>query len=178
MPAPRKVKGKPTGLLGNLEVLPGAVELVSLAFSRAPQQKSDGGETQSRFGLIAERVGPLAVRIEMQNDTHLFDGGSVSVAMETVLTIAPTKEAPHFDVDAELAKIAGALGPLVIFPYIREQIADLTRRSGRDPVTLPVLNMGGAFAIEAEALRWEEPEPTKAAKKPASSARKKASATS
>lgn len=90
--------------------------------------------------------------------THLEDEGYVSVAMQTVLSIRPSGGGASFDegldLDSELALIAGALGPVVVFPYTRELVADLTRRAGRTPTTLPVLNMGRAFKVDPESLRW------------------------
>lgn len=58
------------------------------------------------------------------------------------------------DVEDEWRRTAAQLAPIVLYPYLRELISDLTRRSQAEPLTLPVLAFSG---IDVEAIEFPAP---------------------
>ncbi len=66
--------------------------------------------------------------------------------------------------------------PAIIFPFVREMLADLTRRAGQPPIVLPVVNFVALSQKAQQAIGQNDscpPEPVPSPKKP----RKKAGAT-
>lgn len=60
------------------------------------------------------------------------------------------------DVEDEWRRTAAELAPIVLYPYVRELVSDLTRRSQAEQLTLPVLAFS---AIDASSIEFPPPPP-------------------
>lgn len=82
----------------------------------------------------------------------------------------------------ELRKQYAAInGPAILFPYVRETLADITRRAGFPPLLLPVMNFVGLAQTRAEkgqASDAEEAIPPKRPSKKATARKRPTSAAS
>lgn len=46
---------------------------------------------------------------------------------------------------AKLSEVAVRVGPVVVYPYLRETLSTLSTRAGMAPIVLPVMNVGAVF---------------------------------
>lgn len=149
-------------------VLPSAVEIIETTFKRGrtPTDTDADERVNVQFDFAVKRLGPNAVGVRLTARTSAATGLSLEVTAQTALNlVVPRGE--ELDVDAHLAQIAGQLGPVVIYPYLREFIADVTRRAGLEPLTLPIVQVGRLFTVEPDEiqLKPEGKPPKKAAPK-------------
>lgn len=169
---------KPTaGQVGGWSIDPGNVELIDLNFNRldftkdASEDDSNPVDVQFEFSAVRVSEGKVAVALEVKVRAPATI--EISVLAGTVLTVEHPDE-PANVIDAELAKIAAQVGPVIIYPYARELVADLTRRSGKGTLTLPIYQVGSLFEVNPEEIRLPDApkEPSKSAKKPSKKAAK------
>ncbi|MFA5700077.1 MAG: protein-export chaperone SecB [Desulfuromonas sp.] len=95
---------------------------------------------------------------------HELQGTGLKVFMAVIFKDSPTHKVPFLLNIEGVATFklqhppsASALQPLVkrhcapaIFPYLREAIADITRRAGFPPLHIPQVDFAHAFAQESE----------------------------
>lgn len=174
------------GRVGNIHIDPGVVEIVKLHFDdlrgrTAQARTAEQGTPDSpaeptlRFDYSTGRVAKDAIVAALQLVIEAPETASLTVAAKTRITVTISEDAA-LDVDVELAKIASQMGPVIIYPYLREVIADVTRRAGMPPLTLPIYQIGTFFKIDPKslALSASPRQKMKSAKKaPATASRKK-----
>lgn len=171
------------GEVGPVRINPGNVELTSLQFERqrgggaGGEAEAESAEAEVSFEFKARRIAADAVLVGLAVDVKAPNVAAVSAAAQTVLTVSVT-EGADVNLETELAQIAARIGPVVIYPYLREVVADATRRAGLEPLTLPVYQVGNFFKVKPEDLRLPQAKPaakrSSKAKKPVKSKRKKA----
>lgn len=101
--------------------LPQELEIgLNLAFARRSVR-----ELTIALGVTVPMTRPYSVEVMYAGDFALSDS------------------VPDEEVEAHWRQTAATLAPIVLYPYIRELVADLTRRSQAEDLTLPVLAFGG-----------------------------------
>lgn len=179
MPSPAS---KPTpGEVQGWSIDPGTVELVGLKFNRIDLlegvSEAPDEPVNIDFEFSANRVGSNHLAVVLEVKVYAPGTLEVNVQAGTVLTVEHPEE-PAEVVDEEYAKIAAQIGPVILYPYVRELIADLSRRTGKGTLTLPIYQVGTIFEVRPEEVRLrEEPAPEKPAKKSVSKAKKPAKRT-
>lgn len=176
-PASRPGPGEVSGW----SIDPGNVELVGLEFQRldlpAPAASAPDDPVNVEFEFSAARAGPNHLAVALKVSVHATGVLQVAAQAATVLTVEHPEE-PQETVDAEYAQIAAQIGPVIIYPYIRELIADLSRRTGKPPLTLPIYQIGSLFEVDPEQIRLrEEPKPKKSSTRKGGSSKKPAKKT-
>lgn len=158
MPGPRDTS-KPADQVGSFRILPGPVEIVRLEFKHIESgaDEKPAGEIEVTFGTGAARVSQNEIVVQLEATVHKAREAHVVGAARCRLRIELT-EGVKVDYDAEVARIAGQVAPVVIFPYLREVIADISRRGGLAPITLPVYQIGRMFTFDRESLVWQPPD--------------------
>lgn len=150
------------GRVGNIHIDPGTVEIVKLHFddlrgrsAQAPAAEmgtpDSSEEPTLRFDFSAGRIAEDAIVVALQLLIEAPETASLIVAAKTRITVTIPEDAA-LDVDDELAKIASQMGPVIIYPYLREVIADVTRRAGMSPLTLPIYQIGTFFKVDPKSL--------------------------
>lgn len=147
---------QPTPDIGRLRIFPGPVELLHLIYRRPEAIDEDPVTAKApEFTFDATRVGPNEVGVLLGVDIVDPDSGQASVYAVCSIKVE-VAEGEEVDLDSELAKIATQIGPVVIFPYLRETIADASRRAGLPPITLPVYQVGRMFKVKPENMKIEQ----------------------
>ncbi len=147
--------------LGGFHLQVGPVELVKLQFERRDGNGEEDPSVGDVFGDInftmrAWRASENTLGLELtaeaaEQATHAFH-----ITGRTVLQVSVIDPVNSpVDLDHVFPGVGGQIGPVIIYPYIREAVADLSRRAGITPITLPVLNMGSMFEIPAETVAWK-----------------------
>lgn len=158
MPSRSRPKGVDPSV-GSVTITPGPVEISAVSFARADQPTSSPGpDTASidvRFDLAAVRQGATTVVVQLQVHVESPTVMTAEVVANCAIQVEPVAGA-DVDLDVEIAKVAGSVGPVVIYPYARELIADMTRRAGLTPLTLPVYQMGRFFTFEPKDMRLKQ----------------------
>lgn len=174
MPSRSQPKGVDPSV-GDVTIAPGPVEIFSASFTRADQPTSSEPYTTPidvRFDLAADRRDETTVVVQLQVQVENPTVMTAEVTARCAIQVQPV-EGVEVDVDAEMAKVAGSVGPVVIYPYVRELIADMSRRGGLTPLTLPVYQMGRFFTFEPQDLRLKQEEAEAPAEPTAKSSSKK-----
>ena len=156
MPRPPKA-ATPNDHVGPVRILPGPVEVVHLKFDRVERNAETKltDEIQVTFGVGARRLDRDEVVVQLEVAVEKAGEATIAVTARSLLRIEVLQEAP-LDLDVELARIASQVGPVVIYPYLREVVADLSRRGGITPITLPVYQIGKMFTFDPENLALPE----------------------
>lgn len=162
MPSPAS-KATP-GQVGNWSIDPGTVELMGLEFMRLDLQADNVGSPEDPVGIEMQfstaRASSNQVAVALEVRAQAPTTVEVAVKAGTILTIDHADEPPS-ELDEEFAKIAAQMGPVILYPYIRELIADLTRRSGKGTITLPIYQVGTLFQVNPDEIRWvDDRQPT------------------
>lgn len=156
------------GQVGNRLIDPGNVELVSLHFDRlfgakAGRDADDGDpDANITFELRTGRAAPDAVFVVLSVNVQAEPVATIKMEARTKLTVTTVDESKPVTTE-ELAQIAARMGPVVIYPYLRELVADVTRRAGLEPLTLPIYQIGSFFEVDPKSL--ELPKQAKSTKK-------------
>lgn len=176
MPAPAS-KPEP-GTVGDWKIDPGTVELIDVTFTRrdftGEPERDATTAIDVNFEFNAVRATLNKVGVVLTVKIHEPALANIEIQAGTVLTFKFPEDSAE-DIDRQLADIAAQMGPVIIYPYIRELVADLTRRAGLKTLTLPIYQIGTFFKIEPKDLeRPDEPKPAmKAAKRAAKTPGKK-----
>lgn len=135
-------------------VSPSDVQIVEVSFRRHPASKSKKAAKPAdvNFALGVLRSGPMSIGVRLSAEFDNPGEAALKVTALTELTLE-AEDLTESEADQQLAAIASQLGPVVLYPYIREYVADLTRRSGIKPVTLPILQIGRMFNLPVEAVQ-------------------------
>lgn len=146
---PRKPTSDPTHV-GDVKINVTAPELLRVMFERpapgdAESDPADQQEVQFRLGFGAARIADDAVSIELSAESREGMAVKFEVAFRTTLSILPTQEGSSLDWAATLSEVAVRVGPVVVFPYLRETLSALSTRAGMAPIVLPVMNVGAVF---------------------------------
>ncbi len=144
------------GRVGAWKIDPGTVELIDLSFKRLDivLDKKDVGEAGVAFDFNALRPAPDQVAVMLSLEVVEPDVAVIQVQAGTILTVT-FPEIPPENTEEALADMAAQIGPVVIYPYLRELVADLTRRAGFKALTLPIYQIGSYFSIDPVTLKLE-----------------------
>lgn len=141
--------------LGRVKIFPRAVQVWRAEFRRLEAEGKGSYRSDANFTIGVKRVSETVIHVEL---TALsVDDPQAEFAVTARVEIEVQTELEGRELDKELAAIASRVGPVIVFPYIRELIADLSRRSGIVPITLPVINIGAMFDVPVEALKLQDP---------------------
>lgn len=101
--------------------------------------------------LRVQRPKVDTVAVELVVESGESDGADFSISCRVAITVEPTSD-DELDHDAVLRGVAARIGPVVVYPYIREFLSTLSQRSGMQPIVLPVMNIGLMFDPESVEL--------------------------
>lgn len=171
------------GAVGSVTIHPGDVNLVKLEFARAEATTNTSAaqeiDWKVRFDFAVRRASEntIVVRLAVLIDAPGL--AKANVMAQTEIAVTPV-EGSQVHLEREMAGVAAQIGPVVIYPYLREIVADVTRRAGLSPITLPIYQIGTFFKVEPKdvelvhrARTLEEPTDT-SVKKPRKKATDKA----
>lgn len=140
------------GEVGNVTIYPGDVHLVKLEFARSSEARAGEandtevpGKVRLDYGVRRTSSNAVMVRLGVHVDATTL--AKISVTAQCEITVNPIEDAEVHLEDA-MARIAAQIGPVVIYPYLREIVADVTRRAGLPTVTLPIYQIGTFFKVE------------------------------
>lgn len=163
------------GKVGAAQIDPGTVELINLNFNRLQGDDVPSANINDKaditFELLVRRKSRAEVTVILGIKVVASNLATIDVKAGTHITVEFADE-EDLDVERELANIAGQVGPMIIYPYLREAVADVTRRAGLAPLTLPIYQIGTFFKVDPADLQLaespaEDKKPTKRAKKKA-----------
>lgn len=152
-------------LEGPISISPQSVEIDEITFKlKEPDGSNAMADTDEvSFSMGAHRASATELAVRLQVAVNLRTGTQIQVAARSVLR-TKVAEGAAVDLDVEMARIAGQMGPVVLYPYLRELVADITRRAGLKPTTLPIYQVGRMFTFEPDDLRFRQPTDTEAPK--------------
>lgn len=147
--SPRKPASDPTHI-GDVKINVTAPELLRVVFERlAPgdleSDPADQQEVQFRLGFEATRIADDAVSVELSAESREGMAVKFEVAFKATLSVVPSQEGSSLDMAAKLSEVAVRVGPVVVYPYLRETLSTLSTRAGMAPIVLPVMNVGAVF---------------------------------
>lgn len=167
------------GKVGGWRIDPGEVQLIELTLRRLdiPPESEANAEREVNFELTAIRA--TIDKIGVVLGLKVLEPGlaDITVRAGTILTVTLPDETQ--DREQQLADIAAQMGPIIIYPYLRELVADLTRRTGTRALTLPIYQIGTFFKLGPKDIKLlDRPQATeesaeKATKKPSKSPTRK-----
>jgi preprotein translocase subunit SecB len=131
------------------------VKDLSLEIPNAPQTFLTPAQPQLEL-----QIGTTAARIESGHDLYevVVKATLTAKAAERTLFLVEAAQAALFtirNVSAEdLEQVLGIACPNIVFPYLRETVADIVSRSGFPPVHLAPMNFEALFA---QRLQQQQP---------------------
>ncbi len=141
--------------LGDFRLMISDPELLRITFERNLESEvqsnqgepADTSDVEFRLGFGAARTGDNAVTIELSVTTA--DGSPISfdITYRLTLTVEPIADDKPIGLEKVLPEVAARVGPVVMYPYIRETLASLSAKAGRKPFVLPVMNVGAIFEV-------------------------------
>lgn len=148
------------GVVGTRKIDVESIDLVELHFERPetkiPAEKLEGeGPVGVNFHFTAGRAAPNRIVVALTIDVQAPPVLTVRATARTALTVVTLDNSSPIET-TELAEIASRMGPVAIYPYLREIVADVTRRSGLEPLTLPIYQIGTFFSLNPDELEWND----------------------
>lgn len=133
------------------------------AGKKAPAAPDDEREDTFKLSLGLNRLEDAEVLIELVAEGDIATSEFL-VATRVAMRLN-VKDGADVDVEAELAEASRRIGPVVLYPYVRETVTELFRRAGLAPLVLPVMNVGSIFGEEDVPLPAFKGEPNEATAK-------------
>lgn len=144
MPSPANETVKPLDL-GGFQLQVSSPEIWRLNFERHDEFEG-GTDAKFRLDLLVYRPAEDRVLVELVAESDEASTATFNVSYRTTLTVQPEPgKAGELDYDEVLKNIASQIGPVVVYPYIRETISSVSAKSGLKPIVLPVMNVGAMF---------------------------------
>lgn len=143
------------GVVGDRQIDVSNIEVISLHFDRlegsdAPELVGKETPSDVTFHFQAARK-KNQVRVTLTVEVAAKPIASIKASARTTLTVKTINGSSEVGQE-ELAEIAARMGPVAIYPYLREVVADTTRRAGLEPLTLPIYQIGTFFQAASEDL--------------------------
>jgi len=121
------------------------VKDVSIEVPNAPQVYFESGQPQFEVNLrtSAERINETLFESAVKATVTAKNGDKTLFLVEAEQAgIFQIKNVP----DSELSPVLGIACPTIIFPYLRETVADLIARAGFPPIHLSPVNFEAMYA--------------------------------
>ena len=132
--------------VGGIRIRASHPQLRQVQFEVLPTADPESADNAMSLGLGVDRLGQWAVGIELTAQSEDDSPVVFSIAYRVVLTVEPVgNSGPDIDSDTTLKEVSARLGPVILYPYVRETLSSLSVKAGRKPLVLPVINAGMAF---------------------------------
>jgi preprotein translocase subunit SecB len=135
------------GDIEGFRIAVGPPRLVTLEFRAEPHESEP--ESSFQMHLHAERTAEDTVKAVMKLEVSTEDDSvAILVQYAVPVRVIPSDVSEDFNYELHLKDVVARVGPVVLYPYIRETVSSLTQKALLPPVILPVLNMGVIFDVD------------------------------
>lgn len=135
--------------LGGFHLQVGNPLLRLVHIKRGDEVQQEGHEPPFHLTLGVSRLaaGRIVVDLTLKSE----DSGMLEfeIGYRLAIEVVPDQDQKEsFEYDRVLRDIAARIGPVVLYPYLRETLSSFSLKAGLTPLVLPVMNVGTLFDPE------------------------------
>lgn len=148
--ATKAKKANPTTKTVRARILLGP-DLRELEFRREdapPAESAKDAPVEMEFDIAIGRVTKTALQVELQVKLNGHEGITAKVAYRAILDLFDDIDG-EANLDRELRILGARTAPSLIFPFIREAVASVSRKSDGKSVVLPIVNFAAVLDLES-----------------------------